>query len=152
MKTGRGTYLTHVLTGTRADQCHSTRPLLRRHYRMKMRYAQYTSADIWTRARQSAMADAKLADSGRNNRSSGCRHCPPAPATSPIKLESLPNALRCLAVGGQLSHLSCPAIPLHETVKLVCIPKRARRGHRPGNALDEPNWYVQLNYFTKPLD
>lgn len=33
------------------------------------------------------------------------------------------------------------------------LPKRALRGAaRPEKALEESNWYVQLNYFTKPLD
>jgi hypothetical protein len=49
MKTGRGTYLTHVLKGTRADQCHSARPLQSHHYPTMIRYVQYTSADIRTR-------------------------------------------------------------------------------------------------------
>src|SRR4051812_185183 len=50
-ETGRGTYLTHVLQGTKSDQRHSAWPHLPPYYPMEMRYAQYTKSDIRTRAR-----------------------------------------------------------------------------------------------------
>ena len=48
MKTGEGTYLTHVLKGTQSEQCRLARPHWL-HYRLKSRLAQYTRSDKQTR-------------------------------------------------------------------------------------------------------
>jgi hypothetical protein len=42
MKTGGGTYLTHVLKGTQSEQCHPDRPH-HLHYLPALRHLQYTS-------------------------------------------------------------------------------------------------------------
>jgi hypothetical protein len=46
-ETGKGTYLTHVLNGTRVVRRHSARPLLPHHYPMQVRYAQYTRVELF---------------------------------------------------------------------------------------------------------